>query len=209
VAGLLKTDGGAISLDDVALSRMAPDVLARRRGFLPQNPRCEWPISVERVVALGLTPILPAFGGWSAADQARIDKALENFDLTERRNQAATTLSGGELVRAMLARAFVGDPDILIVDEPITGLDPRHALDSMRRLQAFARAGKLVIASFHDLTLAGRFASRIVALRNGRIMRDGTPADVLTAASIQELFDVSSQVTTGAGGLYIDFTSQS
>jgi iron complex transport system ATP-binding protein len=205
LAGLLVADRGTVHMDARELSSYRAAELSRRRAYLPQNPRCEWPISVERLVALGLTPTLPAFGGWSADDQRKIDRSLESFDLLDHRNQPATTLSGGELARAMLARAFVGDPDILIVDEPVTGLDPRHALDCVQRLKSFAQAGKLVIASLHDLTLAGRHASRIVALSDGQIESDGTPGDVLTTAMLRKVFGTEAVVQTGPGGLYVDF----
>src|SRR5580704_15594216 len=199
LAGLLKPDSGAVTLDGVSIHALSGMKLARRRAYLPQNPRCEWPISVERLVALGLTPTLPAFGGWSPDDQVKIDRSLVDFDLVDHRDQPATTLSGGELARAMLARAFIGDPDILVVDEPVTGLDPRHALDCISRLRAFAQGGKLVIASLHDLTLAGRYASRIVALSDGKAECDGMPEDVLTAELIRKVFDTEAVVTKGAG----------
>src|ERR1700761_3852101 len=109
LAGLLRADSGTVTLDGVSIRALSGAQLARRRAYLPQNPRCEWPISVERLVALGLTPTLPAFGGWTPTDQQKIDRALESCDLLDRRDQAATTLSGGELARAMLARAFVSD----------------------------------------------------------------------------------------------------
>lgn len=205
LAGLLTADSGVVHLDARSLSDYSGAALSRRRAYLPQNPRCEWPISVERLVGLGLTPTLPVFGGWSSSDQQKIDRALASCDLLDRRNQTATTLSGGELARAMLARAFVGDPDVLIVDEPVTGLDPRHALDCARLLRTFAQSGKLVIASLHDLTLAGRYASRIVALRDGMIAGDGEPQKVLTTNLIEKIFDTEAVVATGPGGLYVDF----
>src|SRR6202043_1066157 len=118
---------GAVLLDGRAMSTMTREALARRRAYLPQNPRCEWPISVERLIALGLTPTLPPFGGLPARFQTRVTEMLADWDLAAQKEQAATTLSGGELARAMLARALVGNPDILIADEPISGLDPRHA----------------------------------------------------------------------------------
>jgi iron complex transport system ATP-binding protein len=205
LAGLLAMDNGTVELNGKALSAHGGAGLARLRAYLPQNPRCEWPISVERLVALGLTPTLPAFGGWSDGDQARIDRALSQFDLVDHRDQPAITLSGGELARAMLARAFVGDPDVLIADEPITGLDPRHALDSMERLKSLAQSGKLVVSSLHDLTLAARYATRIVALRDGRMEADGAPADVLTSSIVEAVFGTPSVIHTGPGGLYVDF----
>src|SRR4029077_14490197 len=141
-------------------------------------PRCEWPISVERLIALGLTPVLPAFGGLPEAWRERLNAVIGTCDLEPNRDQAATTLSGGEFARGMLARALVGNPDILIVDEPMAGLDPRHVLDTVQRLLDLARAGKLVIAAVHDLTLAARYATRIVALNRVRVAADGVPKDV-------------------------------
>ena len=205
LAGLLKPDAGQVSLDETPLPRLDPKALARRRAYLPQSPRAEWPISVERLIALGLTPHLPAFGGLPEVWRPRLDKAIEDFDLLAHRDQAATTLSGGELARAMLARALVGDPDILIADEPIADLDPRHALDTVVRLRALADRGKLVIASIHDITLAARYATRIVALDQGRIAADGPTAEVLNPALLRRIFEVEARVTGTGPDAHVDF----
>ncbi len=192
LAGLMRPDEGAVTLDGSPLAALAPHILAARRAWLPQNPYVEWPISVERLVALGLTPRLPASGGLPEALVPAIAHALALCDLTARRHQPATTLSGGELARAMLARALVGDPEILIVDEPIAGLDPRHAIACMRLLESQARGGKLVIAALHDLTLAARHASRIIALVDGELVSD---TDSLTEELIHRAFGVSARAT--------------
>jgi iron complex transport system ATP-binding protein len=205
LAGLLKADAGAVTLDGVSIHSLSGIKLARRRAYLPQNPRCEWPIAVERLVALGLTPALPAFGGLPSSFEPLITEALEACDLIDHREQPATTLSGGELARAMLARALVGNPDVLIVDEPIAGLDPKHALDTARRLQALAKSGKLVIAAVHDLTLAARYATRIFALGNGSVEGDGPTQTTLTPALIRAAFDVDACVSGTHGNVYVDY----
>ena len=205
LAGLLKPDAGGVTLDGAPI--VMDKVLARRRAYLPQNARCEWPLSVERLVALGLTPSLPAFGELPEIYQEQITSALHSCDLTARRTQPATTLSGGELMRAMLARAIVGDPAILIVDEPVAGLDPRHALETMRLLGGFAKAGKMVIAAMHDLTLAGRYAGRILALKDGRLMGDG-PAASLTPALIRAVFEVNASVNGEGPSLMVDYQAE-
>jgi iron complex transport system ATP-binding protein len=196
LAGLTRPAKGEVSLDGKFFSQLPPKILAARRAYLPQNPICEWPLSVERLVALGLTPRLPAFGGLPASFEPAIAKALEACDLTDRRTQPVTTLSGGEFSRAMLARALVGEPDILIVDEPVTGLDPRHALDCAKRLAGYASSGKCVIAALHDLTLAARYAHRILALKEGKV----TGAGALTPVLIEELFSVKADIR-GEGAL--------
>ena len=189
LAGLLKPDGGSVTLDAHNLFRLSGAELARRRAYLPQNPHLEWPLPVERLVALGLTPHLPAVGPLPGRFLPAIERALEACNLVAQRAQPATTLSGGEFARAMLARAIVGEPQILIVDEPITGLDPAHAMTMMRLLTNIARCGTLVIASLHDLTLAGRHATRILAAVDGGVVAD---TEALTEELIHKVFGVRS-----------------
>jgi iron complex transport system ATP-binding protein len=207
LAGLLRPDRGEVELDGRSVHQIAARTLAVRRAYLPQNPRCEWPLSVERLVALGLTPILPAIGGLPPEHLRRIEQVLALCDLSNRRLQSITTLSGGELTRAMLARALVTDPQILIADEPIAGLDPRHAIDTMQRLAAYARSGKLVIASLHDLTLAARYASRIFALAAGKVLGDGPTGTTLTAELLRQTFDVEACVAGDEHTRYVDYRS--
>ncbi len=198
LAGLLAPERGSVMIDGQSLATLDRRALAQIRAFLPQNPRADWPISVERLVALGLTPQLPVFGGLPETMRASVAAALEMVDMAEHRHQPATTLSGGELGRAMLARALVGDPAMLLADEPLTGLDPRHALDSVDRLRKLADAGKLVIASMHELTLAARYTTHIAVLREGCLVAFGPTAQTLTSALLHQVFDVDACVT-GAG----------
>jgi iron complex transport system ATP-binding protein len=198
LAGLIKADAGEVWLDGAPLAGMDGRALARRRAYLPQSPRVEWPIAVERLVALGLTPYLPAFGGLPGGWEPGLTEALQACDLIDHRFQPATTLSGGELSRAMLARALIGDPQILIADEPTSGLDPRHGLDTVARLQALAGQGRLVLAALHDLTLAARYATHLMALRDGRMIAFGPTAEVLTPALLRQVFEVEATIT-GAG----------
>jgi iron complex transport system ATP-binding protein len=184
-----------VMLDAKRLSQLSALQLAERRAYLPQNPRLEWPLSVERLVALGLTPRLPATGGLPEGYAPAISRALELCDLAPKRDQVATTLSGGEFARAMLARAIVNQPQILIVEEPITGLDPRHAMQCMTLLKDFARNGTLVIAALHDLTLAYRYAGRMIVVVDGAVVFD---ADSLTEEVIHSAFGVRAQAV-GAG----------
>jgi len=208
LAGLLQPDAGSVALDGRALGDIDPRELARTRAFLPQSPRAEWPVSVERLVALGLTPQLPAFGGLPAALKAQVSAVIEQFDMQEHSDQPVTTLSGGELARAMLARALVGDPDVLMADEPLAGLDPRHALEGVARLRALADGGKLVIASIHELTMAARFATHIAVMREGRLVAWGPTADTLSSALLHDVFEVDACVTApGTPTAIVDFVA--
>jgi len=199
LAGLLKPDAGDVALDGRPVLAFEGRELAKRRAYLPQSLRAEWPISMERLVALGLTPQLPAFGGLPGGFEPRLTQVIEACDLVAHRFQAATTLSGGELARAMLARALVGDPQVLLADEPISGLDPRHRLDTVGRLRRLAvEDGRLVVATIHDLTLAARHATHLMALREGRLVAFGATAQTLTPALLREVFEVEASIL-GAG----------
>ena len=204
-AGLLKPASGRVELDGADIGALSLRQLAQRRAYLPQMPRVDWAISVERVVALGITARLPAFGGLPEAWKPKIDLALERMDLLHLRDRPATRLSGGELARVMLARATIDDPEILIVDEPTAGLDPRHALDAGQRLQALAKAGCGVIVALHDLDLAARIADDVVAMKDGRIVANGPAADIFNEAILSKIYDVRARVRRDVDGLIIRF----
>ncbi|HEX7853526.1 MAG TPA: ABC transporter ATP-binding protein [Sphingobium sp.] len=204
-AGLLKPAAGSVRLGGDELAAIGRKHLARRRTYLPQRAGVEWPISVERVVALGLTPSLPAFGGIPRALLPAVDEALATCDLLALRDRPATSLSGGELARTMFARAIVSDPELLIVDEPTAGLDPRHAIEAVRRLRGRADAGRTVIMAIHDLDLALNHADDIVAIRDGCILAVGPVADIATEANLGALYDVRVRLTHDADGVAIRF----
>lgn len=204
-AGLLAPQAGEVTLGGEPVKRIPRRDLARLRAYLPQRAGVEWPISVERVVALGLTPALPAFGALPAHLTSAIDVALAECDLLDLRDRPAMHLSGGELARVMLARAIVGDPELLIVDEPTAGLDPRHAIDAARRLRARADAGRTVIMAIHDLDLALRFADEAVAIREGRLLGAGPVQQIMTEDMLAALFDVRMRIVRDEAGASIRF----
>lgn len=204
-AGLLKPVSGRVELDGADIGGLSLRQMAQRRAFLPQTPRVDWAISVERVVALGIAARLPAFGGLPNRWMPRIDLALERLDLLHLRDRPATRLSGGELARVMLARATIDDPEVLIVDEPTAGLDPRHALDAGRRLRALADGGCGVIVALHDLDLAAGIADDVVAMKDGRILASGLVADIFDETILSDLYDVRARVRRDDDGLTIRF----
>lgn len=204
-AGLLPPFVGMVLLGADRLSTIGRRNLARRRAYLPQRAGVEWPLSVERVVALGLTPNLPAFGNLPDTMLPAIENALIACDMLEMRDRQATTLSGGELARVMLARAIVGDPELLIVDEPTAGLDPRHAIDAARRLRLRADAGRTVIMAIHDLDLAMRFADDVVAIKDGRVLASGPTPEVMSEALLGKLYDVTVRIRHDDDGASIRF----
>ncbi len=205
LSGLIKADAGEVRLDGAPLASLERRDLARRRAYLPQTPRAEWPIAVERLVALGLTPHLPTFGELPGGWEPRLTEAIAACDLSDHRFQPATTLSGGELARAMLARALIGEPQIVLADEPTSGLDPRHALDTVGRLKALASQGKLVVAALHDLTLAARYATHLMALHTGRLVAFGPIGETLTPELLRHVFEVEARIQGAGENAFVDY----
>jgi iron complex transport system ATP-binding protein len=204
-AGLLPLTHGTIRLGDDDLASLNRRRLASRRAYLPQRAGVEWPISVERVVALGLAPSLPTFGGLPAPLADAVERTLGECELLALRGRPVTGLSGGELARVMLARAIVGDPELLIVDEPTAGLDPRHALDALARLRARADAGRTVIMAIHEIDLALRFADDVVAISDGQVTAAGPATEVMTEAALTSLYGVGARVSHDAHGASVRF----
>jgi iron complex transport system ATP-binding protein len=162
--------------------RIADAAPARRRkllAFLPASREVRWPIPVRDVIALGL----------ERPDPARIAQLLEAFDLTALAERAVDTLSTGERARALLARALGPRPRLLLLDEPLSNLDPAWALRTFDLLADAAKQGSALLVSVHDLSLVRDF-TRVLMLAEGRLVADGTPDAVLGSARFGEVFGV-------------------
>ncbi len=197
--GLVRTHG-SVSIDGQALVGMAPAAVARRVAYLPQGQALHWPLSVERVVALGRLPHLAPMSRMTAADHDAVEAAMTRVDVTGFRDRDATTLSGGERARVLLARALAQGTSALVADEPLAALDPRHRIEVATLLRAEADAGRLVIVVLHDLSLAARMCDRLLLLDHGRLVADGAPATVLTPERLATVFGVRAWFGDGEGG---------
>ena len=197
--GLLKPDSGAISLDGQALPVWSRLEVARRLGYLPQGAPCHWPMTTEHIVELGWLPHAATMRKNDNQVQTSVDKALAQTGTTHLRSRVVTTLSGGERTLVMIARCLAGRAPLLLTDEPVTGLDPRHQIEIMQTLHAHAAGPGGVVAVVHDLNLAARFCSRLVLMDQGRIVSVGTPNQVLTPERLAKVYgiDVALQSVDG------------
>jgi len=189
--GLLPLAGGSVRIDGRAIGEIGRQAMARRLAYLPQGQVLHWPLTVERMVALGRLPHLTPFSRLSDRDHAAIERAMERADVTHLRARDATELSGGERARAMLARALAVGAQGLVVDEPLASLDPGHQIDVMELLAQEARGGALVIAVLHDLTMAARYCDRLLLVDKGHLVADGIPAGVLAPARLSEVYGIN------------------
>jgi iron complex transport system ATP-binding protein len=203
LAGLAKPARGDVILDGAALPRMRASERARAIAYLPQGGGVAWPLPVASVVALGRLPHGEKPDSLSEAGRKAVAAALRSVGLQGFAQRPATALSGGERGRVLLARALATQAPVLLVDEPVAALDPRHQLVVLDVLKQRARAGATVVAIMHDLTLAARFADMIVLLHQGKIEAFGSPETVLTEARLAALFGIRARVLRQAGSLLV------
>jgi iron complex transport system ATP-binding protein len=197
---------GTVRLNGRDLRSMKPYEAATLRAVLPQASVLTFPFTVHEVVRMGLTAGVSGAG--RAADRHLPDEALRRVDLGGFGGRLYQTLSGGEQQRAQLARVLCqvwqpvldGAPRFLLLDEPIASLDIKHQLLVMEIARDFAQAGGGVVAILHDLNLAALHADRLLAIKDGRAVAFGRPADILDAGLIADVFDCDLTAIAHPGG---------
>lgn len=188
----INADSGSIQLFEQHIADFSSKAFAREVAVVLQDTPQHFELTTAQLVAIGLTPHKGPFGFTDAADRALIADALEKVGLTSKTNQSYEHLSGGEKQRALIARAIVQRPKLLILDEPTNHLDIRYQIQIMELLHTL---GITVITSIHDLNLASAMCDRLLLLESGKGMAYGSPTDVLTEETIGKVFGVCAQVS--------------
>ena len=191
LAGLRRGSGGAVLLDERLMPAIPRREVARRLALVEQQATTEIAMTAREVVALGRTPHRGAWGDWNAADHAAVSNALARTGMTGRADQLWSTLSGGERQRIQIARALAQEPRELLLDEPTNHLDIRHQLDLLKLLKGL---GTSCVAALHDLNHAVAFCDEIAVIKDGQLVVQGRPADVMTPDLIRSVFEVEASV---------------
>lgn len=179
---------GQVRIGDTDVGRMSARELARCVAYVPQDRTVTWPLSVAALVDLGRLPYRQAFSRASAAGDAVVAQAMERMDIGPLSDRVATTLSGGEMARVLIARALAQDTPILLADEPTAGLDPEHQIRLLELLRKLSADGKAVVLTLHDLHLAAQWCDRVVLLGDGQVRQAGPPDEVLTRDTLRGLY---------------------
>ncbi|WP_186395844.1 ABC transporter ATP-binding protein [Stappia sp. TSB10GB4] len=187
LSGLRRPASGRVTLDDADIAHMGRRHLARRVALVQQHAATDVNVTVEEVVRLGRTPHRGPLAAWTPADTLAVETALQQVDMVEFRRERWQSLSGGERQRVHIARALAQQPHELFLDEPTNHLDIQHQLELMRLI---ARLGLTSIVALHDLNHAAMFCDRLLVLDRGRVVADGTPAEVLTPELLSGVFKV-------------------
>ncbi|MCW5697830.1 MAG: ABC transporter ATP-binding protein [Bauldia sp.] len=191
---------GELQIGGVAITDLDGRTRARAVSYLPQGATFHWPVPVQEVVALGRIPHGFAAGGsLSAADREAVAQAITATELAPLATRRVTELSVGERARVALARVLAVAAPVILTDEPTAGLDARFQLVILDILRAQADAGVAVIAVLDDLTLAARFADRVLVVAGGKVVADGVPAAILNQRLLSGVFGVEAAVVEENG----------
>jgi iron complex transport system ATP-binding protein len=193
LAGLLTPDTGELRLGTQAYPSIPPEQRARRIAWLAQQGELHWPISVDTLLEMGRTPHLSPWQKPAEKDREVIERVLAQCDLQTLRTRSVDTLSGGERARALLARALVTEPRILLADEPVAALDPAHQLDMLNLLSRYCTVDRSIILVLHDLPLAAHFCHRLQLLHQGRTLAVGSAKTVLTPEHLQTAYRIRAR----------------
>ncbi|MFF5935508.1 ABC transporter ATP-binding protein [Streptomyces sp. NPDC012508] len=191
VYGTLTPTSGRALLDGDDLAALGPKARARRIATVPQDGSTEFELTVRELVALGRSPHKRFWEGDDASDRTRADAALARVGIAELADRPYPTLSGGERQRALVARALVQEPALLVLDEPTNHLDIRYQLEVLRLVRDLGTTNLLAL---HDLNLAAAYCDRLYVLERGRVVAEGAPADVLTPMLFRAVYGVEAEV---------------
>lgn len=189
---LLKPTSGKIILDGGDIASLPAKETARRLGLLPQSSIAPEGITVADLVARGRYPHQSFLRQWSEADEIAVARAMEATRLTELADRPVDELSGGQRQRVWIALVLAQDTPILLLDEPTTYLDIAHQIELLDLLAQLNKQGRTVVAVLHELNHACRYASHLIAMREGALIAQGKPSDIVTEKLVEEVFGLTS-----------------
>jgi iron complex transport system ATP-binding protein len=195
LAGLLRGYKGSVEFCGRPMAALTPRDLARRMAFVPQETHMVFPFTVNDIVMMGRLPHRTAAFFDTRRDAERAREAMELTDTAALSKKVFGELSGGERQRVVLASALAQDPEVLLLDEPTVYLDLKHQIqfyDILERLNADRQM--TIVSVTHDVNLAARYAQRMIALRGGVFVADGSPGDVLTPQHLYDIFEITAAV---------------
>lgn len=197
LARVLHPSEGAVFLDDAPITGYRPKEVSRRVALLPQSALAPDGITVTDLVGRGRYPHQRMLRQWSDADEEAVRKAMTATNVVDLADRSVSELSGGQRQRVWLAMSLAQDTPILLLDEPTTFLDIAHQIEVLDLCLTQNREhGQTVVAVLHDLNHAARYASHIIAMKDGAIVAEGTPSEIITADTVEHVFSLPCAVIT-------------
>ncbi|WP_419992706.1 ABC transporter ATP-binding protein [Streptomyces boninensis] len=192
---LLKPSAGRVVLDGGDINSYKTQEVARRVGLLPQSSIAPDGITVADLVARGRYPHQGFIRQWTEADERAVLRAMRQTSVTGLSGRPVDELSGGQRQRVWVAMALAQHTDIMLLDEPTTFLDITHQIELLELFTDLHHAGHTLVAVLHDLNHAARYGTHLIAMKDGAVVTEGTPDDVVTAELVEEVFGLRCLVT--------------
>jgi len=197
---------GDIRLQARPLRNTGARAFAQVVGYLPQHPPATDGLTVRELIALGRYPWRGPLGRYTDEDERLIDQAIADTNLDQFQHRPIDTLSGGERQRAWIAMLLAQQTQCLLLDEPISALDVKHQVETLRLVHRLAEERELtVIVVLHDVDLAARFCDRLVALKAGQLVADGAPAEIMDSGILESIYGVPMGVMERAPGQWVSY----
>jgi iron complex transport system ATP-binding protein len=191
---LLMPKNGQVLLDGHDIHTIPAKETARRLGLLPQSVLAPEGITVFDLVARGRYPHQSFFRQWTVADEQAVQAAMQATNITALSDRLVDELSGGQRQRVWIAMVLAQETPILLLDEPTTFLDIAHQIELMEMLKTLNAEGHTIIAVLHDLNQACRYASHLIAMKDGAIIAEGLPSAIISEDLIQKVFNLKSLI---------------
>jgi len=187
--GLCRPQNGEVCLEGCPVRRINAKALARRIAYVPQTHRMAFAYRVIDVVLMGRMPHKPFFFRYSKQDEKEAVKALEQLSIAHLKDRPYTEVSGGERQMTLIARALTQGADILVMDEPVTGLDYGNQIRLLAQIAALADDGYTFIKTTHFPEHAVWISDRVVMLKEGRILANGNAAEVVNEKNLYRIYN--------------------
>ncbi|MBO9598139.1 MAG: ABC transporter ATP-binding protein [Cohnella sp.] len=195
MARILNPVQGGVYLDGKLIHRQPTKEVAKQLAILPQNPTSPEGLTVRELVSFGRYPHQRGFGNMNAEDNRMIEWALTATGMADFRDRSVDQLSGGQRQRAWIAMALAQGTDVLLLDEPTTFLDMAHQIEVMSLLEKLNREQqRTIVMVVHDLNHAARFAQHLIALKQGVVLYEGDPQEVMTSQMLRDVFGIDADV---------------
>ncbi|WP_410602721.1 ABC transporter ATP-binding protein [Amycolatopsis sp. lyj-90] len=195
LARMLKPRQGSVFLDGQVISSFPAKEVARRLGLLPQSSIAPDGITVADLVARGRYPHQRLLRQWSREDATVVAESMRATGVDDLAERLVDELSGGQRQRVWMAMALAQETDLLLLDEPTTYLDIAHQMDILDLCaQLHQEQGRTLVAVLHDLNHAARYATHMIAMRDGEVLATGAPEDVVTAENVEKIFELPCRV---------------
>ncbi|MER6915049.1 ABC transporter ATP-binding protein [Streptomyces sp. NPDC000594] len=196
LAKLLKPTTGQVVLDGKAITSYRSKEVARVLGLLPQTSLAPDGITVADLIARGRHPHQRLIRQWSAQDEAAVVRAMAATDITALSGRPVDELSGGQRQRVWVAMVLAQETPLLLLDEPTTFLDIAHQIELLELFTRLNREGRTLVAVLHDLNQAARYGTHVIAMKDGTVVAEGAPSDIITGELVEEVFGLPCTIIT-------------